>query len=162
MRNDRISPWLKPTSTGTAACRPASNAATICSGSSVPSTTPKGAKPSFGALSVSACASIARRAVTSGACRAVPSADPAASAAGMPNAAVFSAGMEIIQALSAIALLNTMVANGAFARISGREFDNPVMSIPLMPLLLLAFAASIVVTAFTVGDRMRRDTEGLV
>ena len=50
----------------------------------------------------------------------------------------------------------------AFARISGREFDNPVMSIPLMPLLLLAFAASIVVTAFTVGDRMRRDTEGLV
>ncbi|MGN6426369.1 MAG: hypothetical protein ACTHMF_06080 [Leifsonia sp.] len=63
---------------------------------------------------------------------------------------------------AAIALLNTMVANGAFARISGREFDNPVMSIPLMPLLLLAFAASIVVTAFTVGDRMRRDTEGLV
>ncbi|GIT79771.1 hypothetical protein LLS1_14400 [Leifsonia sp. LS1] len=65
-------------------------------------------------------------------------------------------------AWAAIALLNTMVANGAIARISDRDFDNPVMSLPLQPLLLLAFAASIVVTAFTVGDRMRRDTEGLV
>lgn len=65
-------------------------------------------------------------------------------------------------AWAAIALLDTMVANGAIARISDRDFDNPVMSIPLQPLLLLAFAASIVATAFTVGDRMRRDTEGLV
>ena len=65
-------------------------------------------------------------------------------------------------AWAAIALLNTMVANGAIARISDRDFDNPVMALPLQPLLLLAFAASIVVTAFTVGDRMRRDTEGLI
>jgi hypothetical protein len=65
-------------------------------------------------------------------------------------------------AWAGIALLNTMVANGAIARISDRDFDNPVMSIPLQPLLLLAFAAAIVATAFTVGDRMRRDTEGLV
>jgi len=59
-------------------------------------------------------------------------------------------------------LLDTMVANGAIARISDRSFDNPVMSIPLQPLLLLAFAAAIVATAFTMGDRLRRDTEGLV
>ncbi|WP_313545057.1 hypothetical protein [Leifsonia aquatica] len=65
-------------------------------------------------------------------------------------------------AWAGIALLNTMVANGAIARISDRDFDNAVMSIPLQPLLLLAFAAAIVATAFTVGDRMRRDTEGLV
>lgn len=60
------------------------------------------------------------------------------------------------------ALLSTMVANGAIARISDREFDNAVMSLPLEALLLLAFAAAIVATAFTVGDRMRRDTDGLV
>lgn len=60
------------------------------------------------------------------------------------------------------ALLSTMVANGAIARISDREFDNAVFSLPVEPLLLLAFAAAIVATAFTVGDRMRRDTEGLV
>lgn len=65
-------------------------------------------------------------------------------------------------AWAAIALLDTMVANGAIARISDREFDNPVMSLPLPQVLLFAFAASIVATAFTVGDRMRRDTEGLV
>ncbi|WP_348788906.1 hypothetical protein [Leifsonia sp. NPDC080035] len=65
-------------------------------------------------------------------------------------------------AWAAIALLNTMVANGAIALISDREFDIPVMSIPLQVVLLLAFAAAIVSTAFTVGDRMRRDTEGLV
>jgi hypothetical protein len=65
-------------------------------------------------------------------------------------------------AWAACALLDTMVANGAIARISDREFDNPVMSIPLQAVLLLAFAAAIVATAFTVGDRMRRDTEGLV
>lgn len=67
-----------------------------------------------------------------------------------------------LAAWGAIGLLNTMVANGAIARISDRGFDNAVMSLPLQPVLLLAFAASIVATAFTVGDRMRRDTEGLV
>ena len=67
-----------------------------------------------------------------------------------------------ILAWAATALFDTMVANGAIAVISDRGFDNPVMSIPLMPLLLAGFAAAIVATAFTVGDRMRRDTEGLV
>lgn len=78
------------------------------------------------------------------------------------TALVAAATIGGLLAWAGIALLNTMVSNGAIARISDRGFDNPVMSIPLQPLLLLAFAGSIVATAFTIGDRMRRDTEGLV
>lgn len=56
-----------------------------------------------------------------------------------------------------------MVANGAIARISNRTFERTaVLSIEPFPYIILAFALGIAVTAFGVGDRLRRETEGLV
>lgn len=55
-----------------------------------------------------------------------------------------------------------MGANGAFARISDRTFDNVVLAVDLVPFVGIAFVAALASTAFTVGDRLQRDTEGLV
>ncbi len=56
-----------------------------------------------------------------------------------------------------------MVANGAIADISDRSFDNTVvLSVDLFPYVIGAFIVAIVVTAFGVGDRLQRETEGLV
>jgi len=55
-----------------------------------------------------------------------------------------------------------MVTNGALAVVSDRTFDgSPPQSSPL-PFVIGAFATAIVAAAFAVGERMRRDTAGLV
>ena len=53
-------------------------------------------------------------------------------------------------------------ANGAFAWISDRTFDNVILAADLTQLFTVAFIAALAATTFTVGDRLRRDTEGLV
>jgi hypothetical protein len=55
-----------------------------------------------------------------------------------------------------------MGANGAFAWISERTFDNVIMSADVTLIFGIAFIALIAVTTFTVGDRLQRETEGLV
>ena len=55
-----------------------------------------------------------------------------------------------------------MGANGAFARLSDRTFDNVVLAADLSQMFIVAFIAALAATTFTVGDRLRRDTEGLV
>jgi hypothetical protein len=55
-----------------------------------------------------------------------------------------------------------MGANGAFAWISDRTFDNVVLAADLPQLLMVAFIAALAATTFTVGARLQRDTEGLV
>ena len=55
-----------------------------------------------------------------------------------------------------------MGANGAFAWISDRTFDNVILSADLTQMFGIAFLASLAVSTFIVGDRLQRDTEGLV
>jgi len=55
-----------------------------------------------------------------------------------------------------------MGSNGAFAWISERTFDNVILSVNLVQWFGVAFVGSIVTTAFSVGDRLQRDTRGLV
>lgn len=55
-----------------------------------------------------------------------------------------------------------MGANGAFAWISDRTFDNVLLSVDPVLWFGVAFVGSIVTTAFSVGARLQRDTEGLV
>lgn len=55
-----------------------------------------------------------------------------------------------------------MGANGAFAWISERSFDNVILSANLVQWFGVAFIGSIVTTAFSVGDRLQRETRGLV
>lgn len=55
-----------------------------------------------------------------------------------------------------------MGANGAFAAISGGDFDNVIVSANLVQLFGIAFIGALGTTVFVVGDRLQRDTEGLV
>lgn len=78
------------------------------------------------------------------------------------TALVSTAGIVGLLGFCAVPFFANMGANGAFAWISDRTFDNAVMSVDLFPLLLLAFIAALASTVFAVGDRLQRETEGLV
>lgn len=75
---------------------------------------------------------------------------------------VTTAGLTGVIGFAAVPFFGNMGANGAFAQISDRDFDNVVMSVDLFPLILLAFLAGLGVLVFTVGERLQRETEGLV
>ncbi|SIN91763.1 DUF2975 domain-containing protein [Agromyces cerinus] len=81
---------------------------------------------------------------------------------GRNTALVAVAGITGTIGFAAVPFFGNMAANGAFTRLSDGDFDNVVMSVDLMPLFFLAFVAAMAATVFTVGDRLRRDTEGLV
>ncbi|SFR84406.1 hypothetical protein SAMN05428970_2988 [Agromyces sp. CF514] len=72
------------------------------------------------------------------------------------------AGFTGLLGYAAVPFFGNMAANGAFAVVSERTFDNVVMSVDLAPYLLLAFVAALATVVFSIGDRLRRDTEGLV
>ncbi|WP_067195006.1 hypothetical protein [Microbacterium sp. XT11] len=57
---------------------------------------------------------------------------------------------------------DNILANAAVAQATDTLFDTAVISVQPFPFLLAAFALAIIGTVFVVGDRLRRDTEGLV
>lgn len=61
-----------------------------------------------------------------------------------------------------VKLCETMLANGAIARATGGQLDNLVMSFSPLPYMFVAFMGALIATVFVVGERMQRDTEGLV
>lgn len=75
---------------------------------------------------------------------------------------VITAGTVGLFGYFAVPFFGNMVANGAFARISERTFDNVIYSIEPLPILLGAFVVGLAGTVFTVGERLQRDTAGLV
>lgn len=78
------------------------------------------------------------------------------------TALVVTAGITGTIGFAAVPFFGNMAANGAFARLSDGDFENVVMSVEPLPFLLLAFVAAMAAAVFTVGDRLQRDTEGLV
>lgn len=75
---------------------------------------------------------------------------------------VLVAGFTALAGAALVPFFGNMAANGAFAWISDRTFDNVIMSLDLFPFLMLAFLAALGGTVFSIGERMQRDTEGLV
>lgn len=72
------------------------------------------------------------------------------------------AGLTALLGAAAYPFFGNMAANGAFAAISEGTFDNVLMSFDISSLLMLGFVAALASTVFTVGDRLQRETEGLV
>lgn len=72
------------------------------------------------------------------------------------------AGVTGLIGFAAVPFLGNMAANGAFARVSEGDFNNVVMSVDPLPFLFLAFVSAMAGVVFALGDRLRRDTEGLV
>ncbi|MCR2784741.1 MULTISPECIES: hypothetical protein [unclassified Microbacterium] len=72
------------------------------------------------------------------------------------------AGITALLGAAVYPFFGNMAANGAFAALSERTFDNVLMTVDLSTLLMLAFVAGLASTVFAVGDRLQRETEGLV
>lgn len=75
---------------------------------------------------------------------------------------VTTAGFTGIAGYFAVPFFGNMAANGAFAVLSDHTFDNVVISVEVFPLILLTFVAATAATVFAVGERLQRDTDGLV
>ncbi len=75
---------------------------------------------------------------------------------------VATAGIVAFFGVALAPFFANMGANGAFAWISDRTFENVILAADLSQLFTVAFIAALAATTFTVGDRLQRDTEGLV
>lgn len=75
---------------------------------------------------------------------------------------VGTAGVVAFLGVALAPFFANMGANGAFAWISERTFDNVILAAELPQLFIVAFVGALAATTFTVGDRLQRDTEGLV
>lgn len=72
------------------------------------------------------------------------------------------AGFTALIGVAAYPFFGNMAANGAFAALSDRTFDNVLMSVDVGTLFAVAFVVALASTVFVVGDRLQRETEGLV
>lgn len=76
---------------------------------------------------------------------------------------VAAVGIVSLVAAFAVPFLHNMVANGALAWLSDRTYDRGLtQQIDLPILIVIGFVAGLSSTVFAVGDRLQRDTEGLV
>ncbi|EYT56515.1 hypothetical protein H490_0101195 [Leucobacter sp. UCD-THU] len=72
------------------------------------------------------------------------------------------AGIVGLVGYAASELCRTMLANGALAWATDRQVDNIVFGVAPAPYILAAFVIALVSTVFVVGERLQRETEGLV
>ena len=75
---------------------------------------------------------------------------------------VMGAAILALVGAAAARFFDNMLAGAAMAQVTEGSFDTAVLTVEPFPYLLGAFAAAIVGTVFVVGDRLQRDTEGLV
>lgn len=79
------------------------------------------------------------------------------------TALVSTAGIVALAGVAGVPFFHNMVANGAVAWLSERTYDRGTVSqIDLPSFIGVAFVVALVGTVFAVGDRLQRDTEGLV
>lgn len=75
---------------------------------------------------------------------------------------VMSAAILGLVGAPASRLFDGMLADTAMMHVTGGSLDNALFTVEPFPYLLAAFATAVVGTVFVVGDRLQRDTEGLV
>ncbi|MCD2441585.1 hypothetical protein LQ757_04770 [Agromyces sp. SYSU K20354] len=75
---------------------------------------------------------------------------------------VSTAGIVALLAYFAVPFFGNMASNGAFAVLSEHTFNNVIMTLDPFALVLAAFVVALMSTVFAIGERLQRDTEGLV
>lgn len=79
------------------------------------------------------------------------------------TALVSAAGIVSLVGIAGVPFFQNMVANGALAWISDRTYDRGLVQTIDLPVLFgVAFVVALAGTVFSVGERLQRDTEGLV
>ena len=74
---------------------------------------------------------------------------------------VLTTSVTIVVGWAIASLFTTMGVNGAFAALSDHEYDNVIFTTDFTP-AIVALVLSAVGLAFQAGERMQRDTEGLI
>ncbi|KAA0962467.1 hypothetical protein FQ142_03860 [Microbacterium sp. ANT_H45B] len=75
---------------------------------------------------------------------------------------VATAGVTGLFGFAAVRFFDNMLANATVARITGNGVENAVISVEPFTFVLAAFVFALTSTVFVIGDRLQRDTEGLV
>ncbi|MHA3722627.1 hypothetical protein ACXR2T_01990 [Leucobacter sp. HY1910] len=75
---------------------------------------------------------------------------------------VVAAGLTGLVGFALAPVFGSIAANDALFALTGENTEVALFVVSPTPFLVAGFAISIVVTAFAVGERMQRDTEGLV
>ncbi|MBK0422686.1 hypothetical protein JD292_11445 [Leucobacter sp. CSA2] len=75
---------------------------------------------------------------------------------------VGAAGVTALLGFQAVNLAEVMLANGAVALATDSELKNPVSTIEPFVFILAGFGIAVIVAAFTIGERLQRESEGLV
>jgi len=79
------------------------------------------------------------------------------------TALVTAAGLVAIAGMYFVPFFHNMAVNGALALLSDGTYDRAVVgTVDLLSIFGVAFVVALAGTAFAVGDRLQRDTEGLV
>ncbi|WP_341947539.1 hypothetical protein [Microbacterium sp. LWH11-1.2] len=78
------------------------------------------------------------------------------------TALVMTAGITGLFGFAAVRFFDNMLANATVSAVTDNAFDTAVMSVEPFTFILGAFILAVIGTAFSVGDRLQRETEGLV
>lgn len=76
---------------------------------------------------------------------------------------VTTAGLVALAGMYLVPFFHNMAVNGALARVSDGTYDRAVVgTVDVFTIFAVAFVVALAGTVFAVGDRLQRDTEGLV
>lgn len=78
------------------------------------------------------------------------------------TALVATAGITGLFGFAAVRFFDNMLANATVAHVTDNGLDNAVISVEPFTFILAAFVIALITTVFSIGDRLQRDTEGLV
>lgn len=78
------------------------------------------------------------------------------------TALVSTAAITGLVGFAAVRFFDNMLANATVARITDNGVDNAIISVEPFTFILAAFVTALISTVFSIGDRLQRDTEGLV
>lgn len=78
------------------------------------------------------------------------------------TALVATAGLTGLLGFAAVRFFDNMLANATIAHVTDNGLDNAVISVEPFTFILAAFVIALITTVFSIGDRLQRDTEGLV
>lgn len=78
------------------------------------------------------------------------------------TALVMTAGITGLFGFAAARFFENMLANATVNVVTDNAFDNAVIAVEPVPFVLAAFVLAVIGTAFTIGDRLQKETEGLV
>ncbi|WP_341933358.1 hypothetical protein MRBLWO14_002367 [Microbacterium sp. LWO14-1.2] len=78
------------------------------------------------------------------------------------TALVATAGITGLLGFSGVRFFDNMLANATVARLTDNGIDNAVLTVEPFTFILAAFVVALITTVFSIGDRLQKDTEGLV